>query len=174
MRASSHVGLRETGVNLPEYEVAIVPVPYNVASVSQRYTWRRNKMRRHLLFVTVAVFCTALPSERASAQRHEIPALNSCIREFYDPEMYNYLTFKNSCTQALTIVFVSKDGSGITGSMDLRPGGKDSVGRSAGGRVPKVGDFQLYVCSLGQVPVDESGKVVSKPNSSVQCQAKSK
>ena len=54
------------------------------------------------------IFSTAL----LLAQRHEIPRLNSCISEFYDPEMYNYLTFKNNCAQSLTVVLVAKDGSG--------------------------------------------------------------
>src|SRR4051794_6585259 len=96
----------------------------------------------------------------AFAQRHEVPVLNSCIREFYDPGMYDYLTFKNNCSQSVTVVFVAKDDSGASGSMDLRPGSKDSVGRF-GGRAPKIGDFQLYVCVLGYVPVDDNGKVVS-------------
>lgn len=131
-------------------------------------------MRHSLLFLTAAAWFTVMNAGSALAQqRHEIPALNSCIREFYDPEMYNYLTFKNTCSQALTVVFVPKDGSGTSGSMDLRAGAKDSVGRSASGRVPKVGGFQLYVCLLGEMPVDENGKVVSKPRSSFTCKPKS-
>lgn len=125
------------------------------------------------LFASVAVQL-ALSAGSIFAQRHEIPALNSCIREFYDPEMYNYLTFQNNCTHGVSLVFVAKDESGITGSMELRAGGKDSVGRSASGKVPKVGDFQLYVCGEGEMPMDESGKVVSKPKSEYQCKAKTK
>src|SRR3982750_1886233 len=86
-------------------------------------------MRLFLLSLVAGTLFTAVNTDVAFAQRHEIPALNSCIREFYDPGMYNYLTFKNNCTQSLTLVFVAKDGSGPSGSMDLRPGGKDSVGR---------------------------------------------
>ena len=130
-------------------------------------------MRHSLLFLTAAALFTVANAQSAFAQRHEIPPLNSCIREFYDPEMYNYLTFKNNCSQSLTIVFIAKDGSGAGGTTDLRPGGKDSVGRSAGGRVPKIGDFQLYVCPVGYMPVDDNGKVVSKPQSSFKCQSKS-
>lgn len=111
-------------------------------------------------------------ADRASAQRHEIPALNSCIREFYDPGMYNYLSFKNNCSHSLTLVFVAKDGSGASGTMDLRPGGQDSVGKLAG-RVPKIGDFQLYVCRSGNLPMDETGKVVSKPRANFECKPKS-
>jgi len=130
-------------------------------------------MRHPLFSLTVAALLfIANASTTAFAQSHEVPLLKSCIREFYDPEMYDYLTFKNNCSQAMTIVFVAKDDSGRNGSMDLRPGAKDSVGR-LGGRVSKVGDFELYVCVLGYVPVDDNGKVVSKPRTSFRCQPKS-
>lgn len=130
-------------------------------------------MQRFLLPLTAAALFTIVGLESAFGQRHEIPVLNSCIREFYDPGMYNYLTYKNNCTQSLSIVFVAKDGSGAGGTMDLRPGAKDSIGRLEGGRVPKVGGFQLYVCQLGYVPVDDNGQVVKKPRSNFRCQPKS-
>lgn len=107
------------------------------------------------------------------AQRHEIPQLNSCIKEFYDPGMYNYLTFENTCSQSLTIVLVAKDGSGAGGTMELRPGGKDSVGLSKG-KKPKPGSFQLYVCQTGYVPLDDNNEVVSKPDSNFRCEQKMK
>ena len=59
-----------------------------------------------------------------------------------------------------------------SGTMDLRPGGQDSIGKLAG-RVPKIGDFQLYVCRSGDLPFDDTGKVVSKPRTSFQCKPKS-
>jgi hypothetical protein len=105
------------------------------------------------------------------AQAHETSQLNSCIKEFYDPGMYNYLTFQNTCTKSLTLVLVAKDGSAAGGTMELRPGGKDSVGLSHG-KVPKRGSFQLYVCQTGYVPVDDSNQVVSKPTGSFRCQQK--
>jgi hypothetical protein len=130
-------------------------------------------MRQSLLLLTTVALLTIVNADSAFAQRHEIPALNSCIREFYDPGMYDYLTYKNNCSQSLTIVFVAKDGSGASGTMDLRPGGQDSVGKLAG-RTPKIGGFQLYVCRSGDIPVDDTGKVVSKPRTSFQCKPKSK
>ncbi len=129
-------------------------------------------MRRSLLPLTAASLFVLGSASTTFAQSHEIPALNSCIKEFYDPGMYNYLSFKNNCTQALTIVFVAKDGSGASGSMDLRPGASDSVGRLANGTVPKVGGFELYVCPVGSMPVDENKKVVTKPQTTFRCEAK--
>jgi hypothetical protein len=129
-------------------------------------------MRQFRLFLTTAALLTIVNANTAFAQRHEIPAFNSCIREFYDPGMYDYLTFKNKCSHSLTVVFVAKDGSGAGGNMDLRPGGQDSIGKLAG-RVPKIGDFQLYVCRSGDMPVDDTGKVVNKPRATFQCKPKS-
>lgn len=125
-------------------------------------------MRHFLVNLAASVTLTiAIPSV-SHAQRHEIPPLNSCIKEFYDPEMYNYLTFKNTCAQSLTVVLIAKDGSGGGGTMELRPGGKDSVGRSAG-KEPKPGSFELYVCPTGNIPVDDNNQLVSKPGSNFRC-----
>ncbi len=129
-------------------------------------------MRRALTGAIPAAICLILCAASASAQVHKIRSLNSCIEEFYDPGMYNYLSFKNHCAQTLTVMFVAKNGSGATGTMDLRPGASDSVGRLAGGVVPKVGMFQLYVCQAGYVAVDEDNKAVTKPQANFHCQAK--
>lgn len=128
-------------------------------------------MRRCLLSLIAAVFTVGTAST-AVAQRHEIPTLSSCIREFYDPGMYNYLTFKNNCSHSVTLVFVAKDASGASGTMELRPGAEDSVGKLKG-HVPKVGGFQFYVCPSGYLPVDDTGKVVTKPEMSFKCKPKS-
>jgi hypothetical protein len=130
-------------------------------------------MRRSLISLVAGTLFTITTVSSTSAQRHEIPQLNSCIKEFLDPEMYNYLTFKNTCSNALSLVFIAKDGSGAHGSMDLRPGAKDSVGKMQD-IVPKVGTFELFVCEMGYIPVDETNQVVSKPGSSFRCQAKDK
>jgi hypothetical protein len=130
-------------------------------------------VREPLLSFTVAAFLTIGNASIAPAQNHVTPALNSCIKEFYDPGMYNWLTFQNNCSQALTVVFVAKDGSGANGSMDLRAGAKDSVGKLAG-KASKVGSFELYVCPVGYMPVDQNDKVVDKPRTKSRCQPKSK
>ena len=128
-------------------------------------------MHNSLLPLLAASLLTLANSSNTAAQRHEIPQLNSCIKEFYDPGMYNYLTFENTCSQSLTVVLVAKDGSGAGGTLELRPGGKDSIGLSKG-KVPKPGSFELYVCQSGYVPMDDSNQVVSKPGSNFKCQQK--
>jgi hypothetical protein len=129
------------------------------------------EMRCSVLSASAIVFLSVCASS-AFAQSHTTPAINTCIKEFYDPGMYNYLSFKNTCSQPLTIVFVAKDESGVTGIMDLRPGASDSVGRSESGVVPKVGGFQLYVCQVDYLPLDENNRVVNKPEASFTCRPK--
>jgi hypothetical protein len=131
-------------------------------------------MRLSLLFTAGAALFIIAGAPNVFAQSDQPRPLDKCISESYDPGMYNYLTYKNNCSQSLTIVFVAKDGSGFNGTMDLRPGASDSVGRSADGVVPKVGGFQLYVCEVGSLPVDEKNNVVSKPQTIFRCQQKAK
>ncbi len=64
-------------------------------------------MRRLVLNLAAASLLALSGDLRAFAQRHEIPPLTSCIKEFYDREMYNYLTFINNCSQSLTLVFLA-------------------------------------------------------------------
>lgn len=128
-------------------------------------------MQRCFAAIAAAGLWMMAQPPKALSQRHEIPKLTSCIREFYDPEMYNYLTYKNTCTESLTVVFVAKDRSGVTGSMDLRPGAKDSVGK-LNGTTAKVGGFELYVCPVGSTPVDDNNQAVTKPETAFHCQAK--
>ena len=128
-------------------------------------------MRRSALILIVVGVSALAGAWTASAQGHRIPVLSSCIKEFYDPGMYNYLTFQNTCTQAVTLVFVPKDGSGEGGTMDLRPGGKDSIGKTEG-KKQELGSFEFFVCPAGQKPLDESGAVVSKPGVKFECRQK--
>lgn len=130
-------------------------------------------MRYSMAPLLIGAFFTVLRAPSTSAQRHEIPTLNSCIKEFYDPEMYNYLTFRNTCAQSVTLVYIPKDGSGTGGTMDLRPEGKDSIGKTEG-KTPQLGSFEFFVCPAGQMPMDESNKVVSKPASKFHCAEKTR
>ena len=126
--------------------------------------------RSSYLFFVIASFFAG--NSGIFAQSHQVAPLTSCIKEFYDPGMYNYLSFRNNCSHGVSIVFIAKDESGASGTMDLRAGASDSVGLLRGGVVPKIGHFQLYVCQLGYVPVDEFNKTVTKPKTIYTCQPK--
>ena len=69
---------------------------------------QRYSITRYLLVISAAAFFMMVSVPNTFAQGHGTPTLNSCIKEFYDPGMYNYLSFRNTCTQSLTIVFRSQ------------------------------------------------------------------
>ena len=78
------------------------------------------------------------------------------------------------CEKDINLCFVvelAKDGSGASGTMELRPGAKDSVGKLKG-QTPKVGGFEFYVCPSGYLPMDDTGKVVAKPHTTFKCKPK--
>ncbi len=131
-------------------------------------------MQRSVLALTTFSILMLANTSVAFAQAHEDSPLTSCIKEFYDPGMYNYLTFQNTCTQSLTVVLVPKEGTDPPSTMELRPGGKDSVGLSHNKKVPKPGSYRIYACPSGNVPVDDSGEIVSKPTGNFRCQQKTK
>jgi hypothetical protein len=71
----------------------------------------------------VAVFgFLMLGSATASAQQYLTPEYNGCIRSFFDPALYNWLSYENTCSQSLSVVFVpNQPGHGGGGAMDLAP-----------------------------------------------------
>ena len=62
-----------------------------------------------------------LLSTAAFAQEYLSPAYNNCVRESYDPAMYNWLSYENVCGHGISIVYIPYN-PGYGGSqMDLGP-----------------------------------------------------
>jgi hypothetical protein len=62
---------------------------------------------KKLLYAIVgfgSVFCAA-----ARDQEYRTPEWNGCIRQYYDPNMYNWLSFENQCGESLYIVFIANN-----------------------------------------------------------------
>jgi hypothetical protein len=103
-----------------------------------------------------------LGATTASAQQYVTPEYNGCIRQFYDPTMYNWLAYENTCSQSLSVTFVpNQPGHGGGGAMDLRPGRHNSTGLSSR-EVRDNGGFELYVCPAGYLPVGPDGLYVTR------------
>lgn len=66
-------------------------------------------MRSVLLSLAAAALFTMVDARLSLAQRHQVPALSSCIREFYDAGMYNYLDVQK---QLLTLRHTGFRGEG--------------------------------------------------------------
>ena len=107
-----------------------------------------------------------LGSTHAMAQQYTNTA-NQCLREYYNPNNYNWLTYDNKCDQAIYVVLVS--GSGENWSLDLRAGGSGGPGLSAN-EVRAAGGIHAYACPAGWVPVDSNDNLVhSRPVNEYRC-----
>ena len=46
----------------------------------------------------------------AHAQAYRTHEFHQCVRQFYDPQMYNWLSYKNTCGESITIHFIPAAG----------------------------------------------------------------
>ena len=118
-------------------------------------------MKNHLILLAVSGLLM-LGASAASAQQYVTPTFNGCIRQFYDPSMYNWMTYENNCGQSLSVTFVPNEpGHGGGGAMDLGPGRHSSIGLSSS-EVRDNGGFELYVCPSGYIPVGPDNRYVTR------------
>jgi hypothetical protein len=104
-----------------------------------------------------------------SADDYRSPAYNHCIRTFFDPNMYNWYSFENTCSEALSITFIPYSPGFGGGAVDyLGPGRATSTGNSREEMQRKQG-YELYVCPTGFMPVDGSDRYVSRVNTMFRC-----
>ena len=109
-----------------------------------------------------------LLSTAASGQEFVSPEFNNCVREFYDPAMYNWLSYENVCGHGISVVFIPYN-PGYGGSeMDLGAGRHDSTGWNRR-EVQEKGGFELYICPAGYVPVDANNQYVNRVNTQFRC-----
>jgi hypothetical protein len=94
--------------------------------------------------------------------------LNQCVREYYDRNNYNWLSYENTCSQAIYVVIVSKSGTNI-GSFNLVPGQSGGPGLSFS-EVTAKGGVEAYACPVNFVPVDSNDqRVNSQPVANYRC-----
>lgn len=102
----------------------------------------------------------------ARAQQYASPA-TQCIQESYDPNNYNWLTYKNNCNQSIHLTMVSGDGSNV-GAIDLGPGRHDGPGLTAR-EVRAIGGMEAYACPAHYAAVDADGDPVRTQVSEFRC-----
>jgi hypothetical protein len=109
---------------------------------------------------------------RASAESgddYRSPAYNHCVRSFFDPNMYGWYSFENTCGEALSITFIPYNPGFGGGAVDyLGPGRSTSTGNSREEIQRKQG-YELYVCPTGFLPVDGNDRYVSRVNTMFRC-----
>jgi hypothetical protein len=99
------------------------------------------------------------------------PITLNCVREFWDPKIYNWLSFENDCGQAIHLTWIAKSPNDHFGTSS----GDIALGRSANtgwskSEVAAKGDFALFICPLGSIAVDSNtGQAVRNPNATYRC-----
>jgi hypothetical protein len=101
----------------------------------------------------------AASGSSSSGPAYRTPLAPSCVRQYWDQQLYNWLAFENDCGQPiyLTFIFAHAKGWAMTGSMDLAAGAHDNTGRSKSD-IDGAGGFELYVCPRNTVPTDLNGQ----------------
>ena len=92
---------------------------------------------------------------------------NHCVREFYDPEMYNWLSYENLCSFSISVVACGVEKGGCW-TVDLRAGRKDEIGYNRR-EIDGFGGVKAYVCRLGYVPVDASDNPIDGGRHEFRC-----
>lgn len=104
------------------------------------------------------------------AIQYSTPLDTSCVRQFWDPNTYNWLSMENNCGQAIYVAFIfhRPGGWAMTEGMHLAPGNHRNTGLS-GAEIDQAGGFDLYVCPTDSVPVDLNGNVFNANVSEYRC-----
>ena len=106
------------------------------------------------------------------AIQYSTPLSISCVRQFYDPNTYDWLSFENNCGQAIYINYIPHRPGGwaMGGGMHLAPGDHNNTGLSKA-EINQTGGFDLYVCPTDSVPVDLNGNVFNVNVSEYRCRS---
>jgi hypothetical protein len=98
------------------------------------------------------------------------PLASTCVRRFWDPQHYNWLSLENDCGQSVYVEFIFNHTAGwaMTGAFDLPPGAAANTGRSSSD-INQGGGADLYVCPAGTIPVDMNGNILQTNVSQFQC-----
>jgi hypothetical protein len=106
-----------------------------------------------------------------TASRGVDPVPGNPISQFYDPSHYNWMTFENTSSQPVHVVFIPFHPGYGGGAADIGPGRKTSTGDSQR-EMEARGGYQLYICPAGSIPIDvETGRMVNRVNRPYRCKA---
>jgi TPR repeat protein len=106
----------------------------------------------------------------SSAVQYTTPLATSCVRQFWDTNTYNWLSFENDCGQAIYVSYIphTPGGWAMGGGMHLQPGSYSNTGLSSD-NVNKAGGMGIYVCPTDSVPVDLNGNALNTNVAEYRC-----
>jgi hypothetical protein len=99
------------------------------------------------------------------------PITQGCVREFWNPKFYDWLSFENDCGQAINLTWIAKSPSDRFGAANanIAPGQSTNTGWSQT-EVATKGGFALFICPAGSVAVDgNTDQMVNSPNATYSC-----
>lgn len=112
--------------------------------------------------ILAVTLCThSSGAQQASYQRGG--EFNDCVSDFYDPGMYNWFSYRNDCSETLSITFCAMDVH-YCGAMRLGPGRHATTSDTQAEHRAK-GGYRKYICRDGFLPVNtnddpiNSGKI---------------
>ena len=109
------------------------------------------------------------PSGRQSYESGGV--YDHCIKEFYEPQLYDWLAFENSCDVAVHVLYCKRGADrACVGSFDLTPGSHESTGRDRR-QVKAYGGMDRYVCRKGFLAVDDRGDPITRGGRKFRCKA---
>jgi hypothetical protein len=130
--------------------------------VLKDYAYMKNSAKYLLL-----LFLPFLATHKAKAQQYASTA-NQCVRSYYDPKSYNWLTYENTCSQAIYVTLVSNSGTNV-GGLDLAPGQHNGPGLSSN-EARAMNGIEAYACPAGYVAVDSNDeRITNRAVSSYRC-----
>src|SRR5262249_29154520 len=139
-----------------------------IDKAGRRTTTERGSTMTNRTMIATIIAATLAVTAATAAQRYTSPRFNSCIHEFYDSSMYNWLAFENACGQRLSVTYIGYNYPYSSYAADINPGKKTSTGLTRR-EVDERGGFELYVCESGFLPVDASDQYVTRPNTQFRC-----
>jgi len=106
----------------------------------------------------------------ASSAQYAAPLSNNCVRSFWDPQYYNWLSYENVCSQTIHIDYMFKDPKyGGASSTTLVPGQHSNTGWSSN-EINDHGPLLYFVCPANYLAVDSNtDKFVNQNTSGYRC-----
>lgn len=117
---------------------------------------------------TTAALCFSLMiAGGLHAQQQYAEGEPGCVQAFYDRAYYNWLSYRNTCSEDIYASWVSHS-PGLNGAATIPVGGKANTGWSAQ-EIQAKGGLEVYVCPRNYIPVDANGDPISQPVAQYRC-----
>ena len=117
---------------------------------------KTSRIRNLLIGACMAGLVVRAMFTPAAAEQKYVAPIEGCLSEFYDSQYYNWLSYRNNCSQSVSVTFVSRFSSGIFGSVTISPGGKKNTGWSRE-EINRAGGLTAFACPDGYHATGENG-----------------